>query len=86
MLSWLYPSLIFAIDQELLGKTTPDIDKCIEEFITKFPNSSFAWGCKGWKLGCKNQWQEAIISLEKATHLSDIKSWILLNLGIAYEH
>ena len=52
----------------------------------KLPNSSFAWGCKGWKLGCKNQWQEAIIYLEKATHLADIKSWIFLNLGIAYEH
>ncbi|NEQ38296.1 MAG: tetratricopeptide repeat protein, partial [Okeania sp. SIO3I5] len=54
--------------------------------MNKVPNSSFAWGYKGWKLGCKNQWQESIIFLEKASHLADLPDWIFLNLGIAYEH
>lgn len=85
LLDWLYPCLIIAIDQELVGKPAPDVDRCIEEFMTQLPNSAFACGCKGWKLGCQNQWEEAIISLEKATHLAPVSSWIFLNLGIAYE-
>ncbi|MGD1698703.1 hypothetical protein [Dapis sp. BLCC M229] len=41
---------------------------------------------KGYKLGRKNQWQEAVFYLKKASHLADIPDWIFLNLGIAYEH
>ncbi|MDY7003924.1 MAG: hypothetical protein SWX82_08185 [Cyanobacteriota bacterium] len=31
LLSWLYPSLIFAIDQELVDNTAPDVDKLVAE-------------------------------------------------------
>ena len=86
LLFWLYPYLMIALEHKLVGKTAPDVDICLEEFITKVPNSSFAWGYKGWKLGCKYQWEESIIYLEKASRLPDIPDWVFLNLGIAYEH
>ncbi|MDJ0557035.1 MAG: protein kinase [Microcoleaceae cyanobacterium MO_207.B10] len=86
LLNWLYPCLIIAIDQELINQPAPDVDRCIKEFINQLPDSTFAWGCKGWRLGCKNQWQEAINCLEKASHLPEVSVWIFLNLGIAYEH
>lgn len=86
MLYWLYPYLTITIDQELRNKSESDVDRCIEEFINQLPNSTFAWGYKGWKLGCKNQWHEAIICLEKSTYLSEVPVEIFLNLAIAYEY
>ncbi|MBE9236702.1 protein kinase [Anabaena aphanizomenioides LEGE 00250] len=86
----LYPYLIIALEKAVVTKQANDVDRRIAEFIHQVPNSSIAWGLKGWKQGNQYLWQDALISFEKAahqtSHQTSIPGWVFLNYAITQEN
>jgi serine/threonine protein kinase len=83
---WVYPYLIFTLDQAVVTQEATDIDRRIKEFINQFPNGSYAWGLKGWKQAKNQDWNQALLTFQKADNCPEIFSWILLNHAIVLEH
>ncbi len=84
--SWVYPCLTIALQKAVVTRGAPDIDRCLEEFITQLPKSSFAWGFKGWKEGLERKWQDALKSFKEATYHENSPPWVWMNYGIAQEN
>ena len=84
--SWVYPCLTIALYEGLTNKQAPDLDRCLQEFMTSVPQQSFGWGFKGWQNASNQQWSEAVQSLEQVSRKRDVAKWIAYNSGIAQEH
>jgi eukaryotic-like serine/threonine-protein kinase len=84
--NWVYPCLTIALDRAVTSKQAHDVDRCIQEFVTQVPDSSFIWGFKGWKQASLGLWADAIPNFQQAKCQAQTPGWVLLNLGIAYEH
>ncbi|CAD5989249.1 Serine/threonine-protein kinase PrkC [Planktothrix tepida] len=82
---WVYPCLIVALDKAVVTQQATDVERCVQECITQVPDSSFAWGFKGWKQGLQGLWTDAVSSFEKASRLSPAPHWTVQNFGIASE-
>jgi serine/threonine protein kinase len=83
--SWVYPCLTIAMEKALAGKQAPDLERCLQDFLTQLPNNAFAWGFKGWKAARDKKWSEAVASLEQASNQGNVPDWVCLNLAIARE-
>jgi eukaryotic-like serine/threonine-protein kinase len=83
---WVYPCLTIALYEGLANKQAPDLERCLQEYISAVPNQSFAWGFKGWHQASQQQWSEALRSLEQAAQNRNIARWIHYNSGITQEH
>lgn len=83
---WVYPCLTFALDRAVVTKQAPDVERCIQEFTTQVPDSTFVWGFKGWKQASLGLWADAIHSFEQAKRQAQAPAWVFLNLGSAHEH
>ncbi len=83
--SWVYPCLTIAMEKALAGKQAPDLERCLQDFLTQLPNNAFALGFKGWKAARDKKWSEAVASLEQASHQGNVPDWVCLNLAIARE-
>ncbi len=83
---WVYPYLIFALDNAVVTQQSTDTERRIEEFINQVPNNGYGWGLKGWKQTKHNNWNDALLSFQKASNCPEISSWILVNQGITLEY
>ena len=83
---WLYSYLIIALEKAVVTKQANDVERRIEEFINQAPDSSIAWGLKGWKQATQYLWKDAITSFEQASRQTSIPSWVLLNHAITQEN
>ncbi len=83
---WIYPCLTIALDRAVVTQQGNDVERCLQEFITQVPDSAFAWAFKGWKQASLSSWADAIQSLEQAKRQVQAPAWVLLSLGVAYEH
>lgn len=83
---WVYPCLTVALDRAVTTSQALDVDRCIQEFTTVLPNSSFAWGFKGWKQASVGLWVDAVPNFQQAKHQAQVPNWVFWNLGIAHEH
>ena len=83
---WVYPCLLLALDKAVVTKNAKDVDRCLNEYLTELPNSSFAWGFKGWKQSQSGIDQEVISHFQKGINQEPTHHWILMNLGITQEH
>ncbi|AFY83803.1 serine/threonine-protein kinase [Oscillatoria acuminata] len=84
--NWVYPCLTIALEKAVITKQAQDVERCLQEFTTQLPKSSFAWGFLGWKYASEGRFNEAISSGQKALQQSNSAIWIYFNLGITYEH
>lgn len=84
--SWVYPCLLFALDNAVVTQKAQDVERCLNEFLNEVSNSRFAWGFKGWKGAQQGISQDVFSCFKKATSQGNPPYWILLNLGIAQEH
>ena len=82
---WVYPCLTVALEKAVISKQSRDVERCLEEFITRIPDSAFAWGFKGWKQAVGGLWSEAQTSFERATHNPQVPGWVLGDRGIIQE-
>ncbi len=85
LLHWVYPYLIIALDRAVVTQQGRDVERCLQEFITLAPDSSFAWGFTGGKQALQGLWTDAIPNFEKAARYPQAAAWVLKNLGIARE-
>ena len=83
---WVYPCLLLALEKAVVTKKAKDVDRCLNEYLTELPNSSFAWGFKGWKQSQSGIDQEVLSHFQKAVNQAQIPYWILINLGITQEY
>jgi eukaryotic-like serine/threonine-protein kinase len=83
---WVYPCLTIALYEGLTNKQAPDLDRCLQEFISAVPNQSFASAFQGWLKGSQQLWAEAVSNLEQAYRNQTKSKWIAYNLGLAQEH
>ncbi|MDD1468690.1 tetratricopeptide repeat protein, partial [Dolichospermum sp. ST_sed5] len=83
---WLYSYLIIALEKAIVTKQANDVERRIEEFINQAPDSSIAWGLKGWKQATQYLWKDALTSFEQASRQTSIPSWVLLNHAITQEN
>lgn len=83
---WVYPCLTIALDKAVVTQQATDVERCIQEFITQVPDSSFVWGIKGWKQAIQGLWGDALSSFEQAKRQGQPPAWVWLNLAITYEY
>ena len=83
--SWVYPCLTVAIEQALAGQEAPDLERCLQDFMTQLPNNPFALGFKAWKAARDKKLSEAVASLEQTSNQGNVPDWVCLNLAIARE-
>ena len=83
--SWVYPCLTIALYEGLTNKQAPDLDRCLQEFISSVPYQSFSWGFKGWQNASHQQWPEALQAFEQASKKRDVAKWVAYNSGITQE-
>jgi eukaryotic-like serine/threonine-protein kinase len=85
---WVYPHLILALD--LVPKTNPNTqtiaNKRLDEFLSQFPNHSFALGFKGWQEAKLGLYNDAISYCNQALNQPDFPLWVLINTGIIQEY
>jgi len=86
LLRWAYPCLTIALDRAVVTQQARDVARCLQEFITQVPDSSFASGFTGWKQALQGLWTDAIPNFEKASRQAQAPVWISGNLGIVCEH
>ena len=84
--TWVYPCLLLALDRAVVTKNAQDVDRCLNEYLSELPNSSFAWGFKGWKESLQGISPSVLSEFQKATRQGKPPHWILMNLGITQEH
>ena len=82
---WVYPCLTVALEKAVISKQSRDVERCLEEFITRVPDSAFAWGFKGWKQAVSGLWNEAQINFERASCHPQVPGWVLGDRGIIQE-
>lgn len=80
---WVYPYLLISLDKVSQQQTT--VERRIEEFITQVPDSSFAWGYKGWKQAVGRLWNNALSCFQQINYQFNTHSWVLFNYGVTQE-
>jgi eukaryotic-like serine/threonine-protein kinase len=83
---WFYICLLDALDRAISDPQSNEIERCLQEFISQVPNSSFAWGLMGYKQSQNRNWINTIDYLERIGSPSAASYWHSVNLAIAYEH
>ena len=83
---WVYPCLTIALYEGLSNKQAPDIERCLQEFMSSVPSQSFASGFRGWLSASQQDWNTALQSFERAKQNRNHVKWIDHNLGISKEH
>lgn len=83
---WVYPYLIFALEKVVITQQVNDVERRIQEFIAQVPDSSVAWGLRGWKKAKYGLWNDALSSFEQASRKKQVPSWVLINHAITHEH
>ncbi|QFS51395.1 serine/threonine-protein kinase [Nostoc sphaeroides] len=83
---WIYPYLIFALEKAVITQQANDVERRIEEFIAQVPDSSVAWGLRGWKKAKYGLWNDALSNFEQASCKKQVPSWVLINHAITHEH
>ncbi|MBW4614160.1 MAG: protein kinase [Desmonostoc vinosum HA7617-LM4] len=83
--AWIYPCLLVALHNET-KTTTSELEICLQEYMTQVPDNNFAHGFKGWLQASQGQWANALVEFEQGASKPKVPFWIILNLGIAYEH
>jgi eukaryotic-like serine/threonine-protein kinase len=78
-----YSCLLFALENFINNPLTPYANKCLQEFLSTLPTSSFAQGFKGYRQAQFQRWAEAEVSLKNISNVSS--QWILTNLAISQE-
>ena len=84
--SWVYPCLTIALDRAVITKQAPDVERCLQKYVTDVPHSGFPLGFKGWKQANKGLFQEALANLQQAVKKKEVPDWVWLNQGIVLEH
>ena len=82
---WVYPHLLMALEQAT-ADTSQDVARCLQEFMTQVPDSTFAWGYHGWQNAKQSQWSKALESFETATQKNNDLAWVFLDQGITLEY
>jgi tetratricopeptide (TPR) repeat protein len=82
---WVYPCLILALERAVVTKQAGDVERCLQEFMTQVPNSSFAWGYVGWQQARQQLLTEASSSFDEAVRKSGVPIWVLCDRAIVYE-
>ncbi|GAA6623623.1 protein kinase domain-containing protein [Scytonema sp. NUACC26] len=85
--AWVYPCLLIALERTV-SKPNFELDRYLQEYIAQLPDSSFAYGFKGWLQSSQGQWNQALAEFNQAQAVSKPKvpAWVLLNLGICHEN
>jgi eukaryotic-like serine/threonine-protein kinase len=83
---WIYPCLAIALYEGLTNKQAPDLDRCLQEFMTYAPEQSFAWGFKAWHQANQGCWTDALQNFEQAIQKRNVPMWMHYNFGITQEH
>jgi len=80
---WVYPCLTVALDKAVITQQAPDLERCLQEYISQVPGDSFPWGFKAYKQARLGLGHEAKSSLAQIK--GNVPPWILLNQGIIQE-
>ena len=83
---WIYPCLILALFEGLSNKQAPELDRCLQEFITCAPEHAFALGFRAWQQANQEAWTEALQYFGQAVLKTNAPMWIHYNFGILREH
>ena len=86
VLSWIYPCLTIALDKAVITKQAPDVERCLQQYITDVPYSGIPFGFQGWKQASKGLFPEALLNLQQAVKKQEVPNWIWLNQGIVCEN
>ena len=86
-IAWVYPCLTMALEKAVVTKQATDVDRCVQEFITKVPDSNFARGFQAWRQAIQGNWSQAASSLVSINNSQGkIPPWLLLNQAIIEEN
>ncbi|MEA5470385.1 protein kinase domain-containing protein [Spirulina sp. 06S082] len=82
---WVYSCLLAALDKAVVTQQSTDVDRCLQEILSQFPQHGFAWGFQGWKQAGQQLWSEAIQSFNRVSDRAQMPSWMLCDRGIIQE-
>ncbi|MBP0020061.1 MAG: protein kinase [Cyanobacteria bacterium SBLK] len=82
---WVYSCLLVALDKAVVTQKSTDVERCLQEILSQFPQHDFAWGFQGWKQARQQLWPEAMQSFNRVSDRAKMPSWMLCNRGIIRE-
>lgn len=82
---WVYSCLLVALDKAVVTQKSTDVERCLQEILSQFPQHDFAWGFQGWKQARQQLWQEAMQSFNRVSDRAKMPGWMLCDRGIIRE-